>query len=169
MDIEVKISANGEVDIFWNQETVIAPLHKRGTVESKTNQGHGMPVPIGCSPEQFAWAPTYGFEVPLSHSVLVTHPLNRFDLPFITTSGIMETKSMSVSAGQVPFFVKKGFDGFIPKGTPFAQVIPFKREDWESEFLTGDAIKGQDKGMHLRDSYIENFYGRFIRQPKNFK
>jgi hypothetical protein len=30
----------------------------------------------------------------------------------------------------MPFFIKEGFSGVIPKGTPFAQLIPVKRENW---------------------------------------
>jgi hypothetical protein len=33
----------------------------------------------------------------------------------------------------MPFFVVKGFTGIIPAGTPYAQMLPFKRENWESE------------------------------------
>ena len=30
--------------------------------------------------------------------------------------------------------VKKGFEGIIPAGTPFMQMIPFKRDEWKSEY-----------------------------------
>ena len=33
----------------------------------------------------------------------------------------------------MPFFVLKGVRGILPAGTPYAQIIPFKREHWESE------------------------------------
>ena len=33
----------------------------------------------------------------------------------------------------LPFFLKEGFEGIIPKGTPIAQIMPFKREPWNSE------------------------------------
>jgi hypothetical protein len=36
----------------------------------------------------------------------------------------------------MPFFITKDFVGLIPKGTPFAQIVPFKRESWESEVIT---------------------------------
>jgi hypothetical protein len=32
-----------------------------------------------------------------------------------------------------PFLLKKGFEGIIPAGTPLAQIIPFKRDNWVSE------------------------------------
>jgi hypothetical protein len=33
----------------------------------------------------------------------------------------------------MPFFFLKGLHGILPAGTPYAQIIPFKREHWESE------------------------------------
>jgi hypothetical protein len=32
-----------------------------------------------------------------------------------------------------PFFLKDGFVGIIPEGTPIAQIIPIKRDSWISE------------------------------------
>jgi hypothetical protein len=34
--------------------------------------------------------------------------------------------------GRLPFFVKEGFEGVVPRGTPIYQIIPFKREKWDS-------------------------------------
>jgi hypothetical protein len=34
----------------------------------------------------------------------------------------------------MPFYVVKGFTGVIPAGTPYAQILPFKREHWVAEF-----------------------------------
>lgn len=35
----------------------------------------------------------------------------------------------------MPFFVQKGWTGVLPAGTPYAQILPFKREDWDSEVV----------------------------------
>ena len=71
-------------------------------------------------------------ETPEGYSLLVINPLNRFDLPFLTTNGIIDSDMYTIS-GLIPFFLKDNFVGLIPKGTPYAQVIPFKREDWKME------------------------------------
>ncbi len=34
----------------------------------------------------------------------------------------------------MPFFINQSFFGTIPKGTPIVQMIPFKRDNWESEY-----------------------------------
>ena len=35
----------------------------------------------------------------------------------------------------MPFFIKEGWTGVIPAGTPYAQMIPFLRENWKSETI----------------------------------
>ena len=35
--------------------------------------------------------------------------------------------------GTMPFFILRGVTGVLPAGTPYAQIIPFKREHWISE------------------------------------
>jgi hypothetical protein len=46
-------------------------------------------------------------------------------------------------AGNIPFFLKEEFEGLIPKGTPYAQIIPIKRAEWTTVFdpaLVGYAV-----------------------------
>jgi hypothetical protein len=78
-------------------------------------------------------------------------------LPWTITSGIIDSDKYSTS-GNIPFFIREDFVGMIPAGTPFAQLIPIKREKWAS-------IKN-DKGI----VYLEDLQGEFIRLPgKSYK
>jgi len=99
------------------------------------------PTPVGFSSSHFIWQTWVSIELPKGYSALFTHPLNRFDLPFITLSGIVD--DYEIPNGQIPFFIKEGFEGVIPQGTPIVQILPFKREDWKSEKKGGLFIKGQ--------------------------
>ncbi|HEY9182466.1 MAG TPA: hypothetical protein VIQ99_04650, partial [Gammaproteobacteria bacterium] len=54
------------------------------------------------------------------------------ELPFLTMSGIVDNDKVHLP-GTMPFFVRKGYSGVLPAGTPYAQILPFKREHWESE------------------------------------
>jgi hypothetical protein len=91
--------------------------------------------PIECYENHFDWQPKWSLSLPDGYSAMYINPLNRYDLPFITTSGIIDNDKMGVP-GLMPFFLKKGFEKvFLPKGTPFAQIIPFKREDWSSNSI----------------------------------
>ena len=60
-------------------------------------------------------------------------PIARCELPFLTMSGIVDNDKVHLP-GTMPFFWIKGARGVLPAGTPYAQIIPFKREHWESEF-----------------------------------
>jgi hypothetical protein len=92
----------------------------------------GFITPPGYRDEHFAWWADWAVEVPEGYSVLYISPMNRYDLPFITTSGLIDNDKVNLP-GTMPFFIAKGWTGILPAGTPYAQLIPFKREDWESE------------------------------------
>ena len=88
--------------------------------------------PPGYHHKHFAWWADWAVELPEGYSALYTQPLNRFELPFLTTSGIVDNDKVHLP-GTMPFFILKGVNGILPAGTPYAQIIPFKREHWESE------------------------------------
>ena len=90
------------------------------------------PVPCGYQENAFHWYPNWMPELPDGYSGLYINPINRFDLPFITTSGIIDNDKVS-TPGLMPFFIKKDFVGTISAGTPYIQIIPFRRESWEME------------------------------------
>lgn len=93
---------------------------------------HQFVYPQGYHEKHFAWWADWAVELPEGYSALYTHPLNRFELPFWTTSGIVDNDKDKLP-GTMPFFLLKGVTGILPAGTPYAQIIPFKREHWESE------------------------------------
>lgn len=83
------------------------------------------------------WHNNWIINTPEGYSTYFTHPSNRFDLPFHTISGVVDTDTYEM-ATQFPFLLKKNFEGIIPSGTPVAQLILFKREPWSSERLKHD-------------------------------
>ena len=91
----------------------------------------GFPKPLGTD-KHFHWYPNWMPGLEEGYSALYVHPVNRYDLPFVTLSGIIDNDKMD-TPGLMPFFLKTGFEGLIPKGTPYAQIFPFKREEWDSE------------------------------------
>jgi antitoxin (DNA-binding transcriptional repressor) of toxin-antitoxin stability system len=65
-------------------------------------------------------------------SVLVSHPFNRPELPFTTLAGVVDTDSYG--AGLIHFpavWNDLDFTGTLPRGTPVAQIVPFRREQLE--------------------------------------
>ena len=52
-------------------------------------------------------------------------------MPFKTLSAVVDSDSI-LTAGNIPFHIKQDFTGIIKKGTPIFQILPFKRDNWES-------------------------------------
>lgn len=93
--------------------------------------------PLNYYEEHFAWWADWAVEVPEGYSVLYSHPFNRYELPFFSTSGIIDNDKIDLP-GTMPFFIAKGWTGIIPAGTPYMQLLPFKRENWDSEIKIED-------------------------------
>ena len=108
--------------------------------------------PQGYHENHFAWFPDWAVETPEGYSVLYSQPFNRFELPFLTTSGIIDNDHVNLP-GTMPFFLIKGFSGIIPAGTPFAQMLPFKREDWEHQIVIEKPSKLEKKNMDNSNKY----------------
>lgn len=108
--------------------------------------------PKGYHKEHFAWYPDWAIELPEGYSALYTTPFNRFDLPFLMTTGIVDNDKINLP-GTMPFFIIRGFEGVIPAGTPYAQIIPFKREDWSSEIFIENPNNLYKKNQKNSDKY----------------
>ncbi len=111
--------------------------------------------PHGYYKEHFAWYPDWALELPKGYSALFMTPMNRFDLPFLNTTGVVDCDSVHL-LGTFPFFIPLGWEGTIPAGTPYMQILPFKREDWSHEIEIQ-----QEKQIY--DKMVENM--KFYRQP----
>jgi hypothetical protein len=157
-DVEVKPSKEDDSVVFdWLSFPQVM-------VTRDERLGEKIPRPAGHLKYHFAWVGHWGIKVPKGYSVLLTHPLNRFDLPFTTLSGLMDSDEY-FAPGNIPFFLKEGFQGVIPAGTPIAQIIPIKREEWVSKTASekDKAITSQqsyDSRRVLEGHYKKNFWKR---------
>lgn len=152
-DIFVGAKEDGTLSITWN-----GPEAHGGFIAERTKDlGEKMPRPPGHWPNHLAFRTTWGAKTPRGWSLLITTPLNRHDLPWTLTSGIMDSDKYSTS-GNLPFFMKKDFSGMIPAGTPIAQLIPIKRSAWN--FIMND------RGIR----YLDDLQGSTVRSPgKSYK
>lgn len=100
---------------------------------TRRNDPTYIPLPKEYSDIHFAWNVPFFLQLPSGYSAVVTHPLNRHDVPFITHSAIVDMDAIMPN-GHYPFAIRKDFVGIIPAGTPIAQILPFKRESWKKEF-----------------------------------
>lgn len=70
-------------------------------------------------------------EAPEGYSLLFTHPVNRFDLPFTTLTGLVDCDRFRDAWIHFPaHWHDAGFRGVLPRGTPVAQCFPIRREAW---------------------------------------
>ena len=127
-----------------------------------------MPVPEDCHDTHFIWYHPMHIKTPKGYGVLITHPLNRHDLPFYSLSGVVDTDIDAMHPGQYPFFLKKNFKGLIPKGTPIVQIIPIKRDSWESEKDTSLLTKDWMEYLFKVRSVFSGFYKKNIWQKKSY-
>jgi hypothetical protein len=147
VDIVVKKINEFENMITWGSDTGILTL--RDGIET-------IPVPNGYQDKHYAWITQISFELPKGYSAVMTHPLNRYDLPFLTLSGVVDADK-AIPGGSISFFLKEDFEGIIPAGTPIIQVIPFKREVWSSEKKDGLA-KTANKSRQQSLATISGWY-----------
>lgn len=126
-DIEFFINDHGIIDAKVLDKRYIDFIQKRGPID-------GFISPVGHYPNQFSWYPDWSATVPKGYSISYTSPSNRFDLPFISMSGVVDNDQINTPS-PIPFFIQKDWVGVLPSGTPFMQLHPFKREDWQSELV----------------------------------
>jgi hypothetical protein len=102
---------------------------------------------------------------PKGYSCIIQHPYGH-DLPFNSLGSLTDTDKHPMGIN-IPIQFKVGFEGLIPKGTPFIQVIPFKREEWSSSVNVAD--KRLETAWEKAHSYFFDRYRRFFRSKKIYK
>jgi hypothetical protein len=126
--------------------------------------------PEGYYKYHFAWLPEWSVKVPDGYSVLYVSPLSRYDLPIMTSSGIIDNDKVHFP-GSLPFFLQAGWTGVLPAGTPYAQLIPFLRENWKSEIIitptsqivknkieTGKKYRVPNGGVYQKEVWTKRIY-----------
>ena len=117
------------IEYHWPENLQFRPMSTRREDSYVENS---MPNFPGYYDAEFHWNTFWEPKTPPGYSTFYFHPANRFDLPFMTHSGIIDTDSFS-GTGPLPFIIKKGFSGIIPAGTPIYQMLFIKRDAWNSE------------------------------------
>ena len=152
---------DGKQIVAWNH--IGQPV-----ISVREGSHYPVPVPAGYSQTHFVWNISTVFKLPAGYSSIFTHPLNRFDLPFITMSGVIDGGFAMHPYGNIPFFLKEDFDGVIPQGTPIAQIIPFKIEGWTSKQNANLAQEGEEtRQKHF--SVISGWYKNTLWKRKKFE
>ncbi len=108
-------------------------------------------------------------QVPDGYSLLVTHPVNRDDLPFLTLTGLVDADRYFDNFINFPArWRDPDFSGVLPKGTPVAQVLPIKRDEWDAKFdvIAGDEAVSRFVETASAVAHVPGTYRRQFRSPK---
>jgi hypothetical protein len=169
-DITVKRNKNGEIEISHGEyENIVKSWNIPLIYGGKGFKSH-IPTMSGFEPFDYVLSMYWRIKTPLGYSCLITNPFNRTDSPFFTLTGIIET-DLWHGTEVVNTALKKDFEGVIPKGTPYLQIIPFKRVDWQSEVV----LEINENYENIRNESIkyrsESKYGYYrdkIWKKKNY-
>lgn len=158
-DVHAVDPENYEARMIWDSNTNMVDNHAAQQME-------GLVVPDEYEPSPYKWNFHWGIKVPEGYSLLYTHPLNRIELPFYTMSGIVDADTYGVPVN-LPFFLKKDFIGLIPRGTPIAQAIPIKREEWShrvAAFEDYDPYESEAIKLYMGGAYKRKYW-----TPKKYR
>jgi len=164
-DFILQYDSLGEMNFQPSQETDSKlPLNKRGIYHiHPVKQFEGSPIQktnLNFSVNKIInpWI----IKTPPGYSCLFTPPLNNTDDRFNIIPGIVNTDTydqpinfpLSVNGDKYP-----SQDTLLKKGTPYVQIIPFKRESWKMKIKTYNIKK--------YDYNIYNFFLKTFHKYKN--
>lgn len=114
------------------------------------------------------WMNPWGIRTPKGYSCLFITPVHRESV-FSIFEGVVDTDTYHANVN-FPFRIKdKNFQGIIPAGTPIAQVIPFKRDEWEIKFgQEKDVLEVEQQIYKTRNRFFDG-YKNLFRQNKEYK
>ena len=105
------------------------------------------------------WINYWSIKTPKGYSTMFVQPMHRESL-FTILPGIVDTDTYTAPVNFPMVINDPEFEGLIPKGTPIAQVIPFKRDSWSMKF-------GGQKELEEQANVTKNIQTKFFDRYKN--
>lgn len=162
----VVIRDNGNVTIDWERKE-FPPVEFRPPHVTNPLQA---PAGYGAEYMHFHWFLHASIRPPDGYSMIITHPFNRYELPFFTLTGVVD--DYALPGANASFFLKNDFEGVIPKGTPLAQVIPFKREVWKAVNNPGmweESRQSSSGDFVSQKELLDGYYRKTIWKKKSYR
>jgi hypothetical protein len=124
--------------------------------------------PAKNGPSYPKWINPWSITTPKGYSTLFVQPFHRESI-FTILPGIVDTDQYTAPVN-FPFVVNDPtFEGLIPKGTLIAQVIPFKRESWNTKIGTQKHLEQQAKVTKKLQSKFFDRYKTMFWNRKEYK
>lgn len=117
----------------------------------------------------FRIMPFWSVKTDPGYSTLFMHPTHKDPVPFLTFGGLIDTDNF-ITDGHLSMLIEKDFKGIIKQGTPFVQVIPIKRENWQMKIMDStDSTKDiMPQRLNLRSTFVSGYKNK-MRSKKEFK
>lgn len=107
------------------------------------------------------WMNPWSIKTPKGYSTLFVQPFHRESV-FTILPGVVDTDTYSAPVNFPMVINDPNFEGMIPKGTPIAQVIPFKRESWKIKFgAKKEFINQAQTNMKLQTKFFDRYKTMF--------
>jgi hypothetical protein len=114
------------------------------------------------------WINPWSIKTPKGYSAMFVQPMHRESI-FTILPGIVDTDQYTPPVN-FPFVINDpAFEGLIPKGTPIAQVIPFKRDSWNMEIGNKKDFDSQNKVSKKLQSKFFDRYKTMFWNKKEYK
>jgi len=149
---------------YWKSESIhqFAPIHFQAANQAEKHpfqKNHPWKdVPKIINP--------WSIQTPKGYSCLILPPMHR-ETPFNIFPAIVDTDSYKAPVNFPFVLFNQNLTGLIPAGTPVAQIIPFKRESWESESSTDS--ESSLRQLHFISTFFYNAYRNHMWSRKEFK
>lgn len=114
------------------------------------------------------WINPWSIKTPEGYSTLFVQPMHR-DSVFTIFPGVVDTDQYFAPIHFPMVINDPDFEGRIPKGTPIAQVIPFKRDIWELELGGIEDFKQQQNITNKLNNRVFNKYKAIFRKNKEYR
>jgi hypothetical protein len=114
------------------------------------------------------WVNVWSIKTPPGYSTLFITPMHH-SLPFTIFPGIVDTDKYTAPVNFPMVINDPDFEGIIPKGTPIAQVLPFKRDEWEIKIGGFEEMQEQANVSNILNTKLFDRYKNAFRSPKGYK
>jgi len=128
-------------------------------------------------PKQFEGSPFAGNSVvkfdnpwimvtPPGYVCLITAPVNRYEIPFLPLTGIVETDAYYKEV-KLPMIclMQPGETFHVRRGDPLIQVIPIRREEWTSKTVVMDHARRAEQQARFDanpHTYKDEFWKKMV-------
>ena len=140
-----------------------------GWQNQSPSEGHAhsqCPVAInGTKKDYITFSVPWRIETPPGYSCIIQSPFYHFEERFKLYPAIIDTDTIDVPWNNWPGVAMQD-DFILAPGEPLAQIIPFKREDWEMETEINEEGIKRDSALKF---YLSDAYSKIFHRKKKFK